>query len=386
VGCALCPTVLAFFREYGLHRAVKNFSKEEAIHTTLIGLARRLGSGEKLPTVRMLCEKLSASRSTMDRVLRRLEAERIVNCIQGSGIYVSPLSNQRKIGIIFGGNINDPLRYSQFWGLLHAAVLRLAERNGDEVRTYFGCPASEDSDLEPTHYALSKDIDTGRLSGALVAGVSDLPQVEWLKSCRFPIVSFGGGSGVSGATVEIDEDESMALGLKSLFDSGCRKIAVVGFSAEADETSKIGKAYRRACENLGIPFDKNHMWTVRSLPAETHWNSLEEAGTEIIHHHWASQGEKPDGIYFTDDTMAHGGLIALLEAGMKIGKDVQVAALAHKGGSLLRPFWKNITLVEIDPDRIAEKMFSLLGTLLQGMKLQPQKAVVPPQVVRRRSR
>jgi len=43
-------------------------------------------------------------------------------------------------------------------------------------------------------------------------------------------------------------------------------------------------------------------------------------------------------------------------------------------------------LVEIDPDRIAEKMFSLLGTLLQGMKLQPQKAVVPPQMIRRRSR
>jgi len=47
------------------------------------------------------------------------------------------------------------------------------------------------------------------------------------------------------------KDENMALGLKALFDSGCRKIAVVWFSGEDDETSKACKAYRQACQDPG---------------------------------------------------------------------------------------------------------------------------------------
>jgi hypothetical protein len=79
--------------------------------------------------------------------------------------------------------------------------------------------------------------------------------------------------------------------------------------------------------------------------------------------------------------MAHRGIIALLKDGLKIRNDVKVAALAHKGGALLRPFWKNITLVEIDSDTIVEKMFSVLGKLIQRMRLEHQKVVVLPHVV-----
>ena len=71
---------------------MKDLSKEEVIHTTLLGLARRMGPGGQLPTVRKLCEMLAASRSTMDRVLRTLESERVVNCIQGNTLrFVPPL-------------------------------------------------------------------------------------------------------------------------------------------------------------------------------------------------------------------------------------------------------------------------------------------------------
>ena len=156
---------------------------------------------------------------------------------------------------------------------------------------------------------------------------------------------------------------------------------MVWFRGEDDETSKAGKAYHKASQDPRISFDKNLQWSARSLPEGIRWSSLEEAGAELIRHNWASFRDHPDGIYFTAETMAHGGLIALLEASLEIGKDVKVAPLAHKGGALLRPFWKKYHTGQIDSDTIVEKMFSLLGKLIQRMRLEPQKVVVRPHVV-----
>jgi DNA-binding LacI/PurR family transcriptional regulator len=74
--------------------------------------------------------------------------------------------------------------------------------------------------------------------------------------------------------------------------------------------------------------------------------------------------------------MAHGGMIAFLEAGIKLGSEVQVAAITHTGASLLRPFSKYLYRVEIDPTEIIEKMFSMLGKLLQGMTLAEKHLLI----------
>jgi len=61
-------------------------------------------------------------------------------------------------------------------GLLHAAVLCLTERNGVELRTYFGCPIGEESDLKPTAYVLSDDVETRRLWGLPLPASVDCPR------------------------------------------------------------------------------------------------------------------------------------------------------------------------------------------------------------------
>lgn len=358
-------------------------SKEEIIHTTLLGLARRLGPGEKLPTVRQLCAQLSTSRSTMDRVLRVLESERILTCVQGSGIYVSQHSNQRKIGFVFPGNISEPLHFSQFWGLIHAAALRVAMRNGDELRTYFGCPVGGDGDLEPSSYSLADDIEARRLNGLLATGIGT-DALGWLKSSGLPLVSLGGKKGFADASVEFDNAGSVGMGIQALRDAGCKRVAVVWFSCDEkfeEEKDDITLAFQKACEQTGISYESHHRWTPRDLVPGKGWGNLEDAGAEIIRSKWAFKGEKPDGIFFADDTMAHGGLIALLESGVKLGRDVKVASITHKGASLLRPFWPTLIRVELDPEEIVEKMFSLLGKLLQSMKVPGNAPKIVPTVV-----
>lgn len=60
-----------------------------------------------------------------------------------------------------------------------------------------------------------------------------------------------------------------------------------------------------------------------------------------------SGGKLPDVFLFTDDHLAHGGLLALMERGIKVPEDVKVVTHANRG---LGPFWvKPLTRLEMDP-------------------------------------
>ena len=56
---------------------------------------------------------------------------------------------------------------------------------------------------------------------------------------------------------------------------------------------------------------------------------------------------RPDVILFTDDHFAQGGLLALMERGVRVPEDVRVVTHANRG---LGPFWiKPLTRLEMDP-------------------------------------
>jgi len=60
-----------------------------------------------------------------------------------------------------------------------------------------------------------------------------------------------------------------------------------------------------------------------------------------------TRGRLPDVFLFTDDHLAHGGLLALMERGIRIPQDVKVVTHANRGRG---PFWiKPLTRLEMDP-------------------------------------
>lgn len=60
-----------------------------------------------------------------------------------------------------------------------------------------------------------------------------------------------------------------------------------------------------------------------------------------------ARGRLPDVFLFTDDHLAHGGLLALSTRGVRIPEDVKVVTHANRG---LGPFWvKPLTRLEMDP-------------------------------------
>jgi DNA-binding LacI/PurR family transcriptional regulator len=363
---------------------LKRISKEEILHKVLCGLARKQGPGSKLPTVRQLCKDLATSPSTVDRVLRRLESERVLNRIQGSGLYVSRYLNQRRIGAVFGWNLAEPRKSSQFWWLLNAATNRVAAQHGDELRSYYGCPTDPEQPSEPSTFLLVDDIKEQRLSGTLAFGVGDEKRVSWLKSAGAPVILFGNPPGLADAVVNPDTEQSVYLGLAGLRDAGCRNIAIVHFvggDTEERKNNPMVSVIARARKKAGLTPGQVTEWLPGDLLEDASWESLEEAGTRMVAKKWRTRGDKPDGIFFLDDTMAHGGMIALLERGVKLGRDVRVTSTMATGGTLLRPFFHVLSRIEFDPGAIVEAMFDALGEIIEKGKPENPLVLITPRHV-----
>jgi len=361
-----------------------HISKEEIIHTTLVGMARKLGPNGKLPTVVELCKKLSVSRSTLDRVLRVLERERILICRHGSGIFVSPFSNQQRIGIIFSGDIYNPQSYSQFWSLLHHSAMQMVESRGDELRSYYSCPTEgDDFDPDASTFSLIDDLGSNRLSGLIVTGVVDPEKIQWLRKWRIPIVTLGRIDG-GDAYVSVDSRMILHMGFQRLRENGCRRVAVVTSGVPEDdfvaETDPATVAFRELADETGVTYEPGLRWYYNVLAPATGWETHEDAGGKLMRQLWDRPGlVNPDGLLFTEDTSAHGGLIALLKMGVVPGRDVQVAVQTNKGVSLLRPFHENIFRIQIDPSRIIAEMLRLMDQVVKVGSSRPSKTLIHPE-------
>ena len=72
----------------------------------------------------------------------------------------------------------------------------------------------------------------------------------------------------------------------------------------------------------------------------------------------------PDVVFFTDDYVAQGGLLALLRHGVHIPEDVSVVSFANKGHL---PIWdQKLTRMEMDPIAHSAVLAKAVRTYLHG--------------------
>ena len=357
-------------------------SKEDSVQSSLVNLARTLGPNAKLPRVAELCTRLTVSRSTLDRVLRKLKADRTLFCRRGAGIFVSPLSTQRRIGVVFDKYFYGQQEFSEFWGLLHGAILQIGQDNRDDIRTYFGYPGKDDG--QQGAFALKDDLETRPLSGILTIGLLDAQAFEWLKTWNVPLISMGAGFDLSHAGVIFNEDQCITKALGALQGEGCKNIAIAYHTGEdemfEEETDPLSLSYRKYCAGSGLSYSAANRWTRRILPPQFASKQFEEIGAQMIRQEVIAKplNERPDGIFFHDDCMAHGGLVELLKGGIVPGRDIPIVALSNKGASILRPFNSSIIRVDIDPMEVAQALFKLLAKSLAGERVRSRLHKINP--------
>jgi len=351
-------------------------SKTRALSEHLMGMARDLGPGAKMPTIQELRRELGVSVATLDSALTHLEGQRVIERKHGVGIYVSPHLHQKAIGLIC-----EPAFFraaSPFWQRLIEEVGERAGARGDTFRFYLAIPSGREE--VPVHDDLLEDVRAGRIQGALFIG-HNKPAVFWLKEQGVPSVAFAGWSECA---VQLDYGDLVRQAVAHLVARGCRRLALlVPWEAgveppQAPLCSPAAQALQRESAARALPFLPELVWEAGAAGhVESTPQGHEEQGFEGTVRLFAGEGARPDGLISTDDLMTRGALHALAQLGLRAGREVQIASHANRGSDVLRGFESDLAIIEFDPAAVVQAMFEALEALMSGGAAPPQILIAP---------
>jgi len=127
----------------GLLSPVKSQTLDSAVIDALAAYVEeaRIGLGDKLPSERMLCERLQVSRPTVREALKRWEALGIVEMRKGSGVYLRKAVGRNIVHVPLvlsrSSNVKDLLHGLQVRRALEgeAAAICAASASADRIAT-----------------------------------------------------------------------------------------------------------------------------------------------------------------------------------------------------------------------------------------------------------
>lgn len=362
-------------------------TKTQASSNYLATLARKLGPGQKLPTMAALSEELGISVMTLNRALSELEAQGIVVRRQGSGTYVADELSQTAIALVYDRDVFGP-DASPFCSLLLHEATKLAEANNEKFNLYLTTPEIEG---EPVGPPIPSDLDeairTKRLGGVLFAGESNPAALQWILNQGMPLVALSHAP-VAPFRVRIHHAQVATLGVQELAKRGCKRIALwipagVGIGAERVGASFDElEAFKDALRENGLDYDENLVLNRRQLSANvpaTPLGSNREQGRNAAQTVFGGTRKNwPDGVVCLDDMMALGALPEMKKLGVEVGRDVQFATHTNVGSSLLVGFGEELVLLPIDPARVASAMLAMLESRLRGEEISESVVAVGP--------
>jgi DNA-binding LacI/PurR family transcriptional regulator len=337
----------------------KRIGKTAHVTEALLELARVRGPDGKLPTLQEMCEQFDIARGTLERAMAALEQRGLLYRKHGSGIYVTTRIRQKTIGVVYGGNIFTPEQYSPFWLLLLQAVRKQgANRSELRLQTYLDIPQADEG--FGGHAQLMRDIANHRLEGVLLFTPDyRFDEPGQLRASGVPLVVFGGAE--PHWSVLHDPKPLIRLAAHELAAKGCRRIALLGADVLPHRALLESElcALNHSAECLDWSLET---WGSR-LPGGM---SRERFGCEVARRAAAAGELPPDGLLSMDDTATRGVIAALLEAGIRPGRDIQIATGANKGSPVLGPYENNLIRLEYDPAESVRASMEMLETLMAG--------------------
>ncbi len=358
--------------------------KSKYVREALNNLALQVGPDGKLPTMSELCRALDVANMTLVGALKDLEARDIIERRHGVGLYVSPRIHQKTVGLVYGYDIFQAGTSPWAHMLVKAAQARSAVKN-EKFRFYLDI--ASDKEGVPTHHNLADDLKSDRLNGVICAGVQNPHSLEWIRKHEVPLVALASRA-VTPWRVAIDHAETIKLAVRALSAEGCRQIALM-HCPEPDGTLLATRveAFHATMEEVKLAARPEWIWSplnasaTGSREAPEMMETKEELGCRAVMEIFgkaapaASPGPGiPDGLVSADDMMTRGAVMALQKLGLRAGRDVRIATHANRGSPALRPYAREMILVEVNPTEVVEGASQQLETLMDGRT--PPEAVV----------
>ena len=182
-------------------------------------------------------------------------------------------------------------------------------------------------------------------------------------------------AGIEANFVGVDDELVGRLATEHLIEQGCRRIAFISASSSTAQGRLDG--YRQALAAAGLPIDPQ---LVVSRPNGD--DSADVTGHALMKQLLGS-GAKPDAVFCHNDPTAMGAMQAILEAGLRIPRDIAVAGCGNvRYANCLR-----VPLTSVDQDcrRIGEEAGRLALSLVDKPARRPRTILMEPKLIVRES-
>lgn len=296
--------------------------KPSIIDTIAEALQQRLvqmSPGERLPTVRELMASFSVSQFTVQRALRQLKEEGLIDSQVGRGTFVAGQkrnpTRMRNVLVLSYEQQSD--RADELTRLMHQAFLKR------EWRSVILAYADFDQAAEIVEGLPRFDACVVQPRGTTVP----LSLLAMLKARGQMVVVEGFGvTGIDVDTVAIDWPGAVSLALRHLYDQGHRRIGFVAQSLSLRAFVDTAAEFRRLHSWAGLSSDVD---PVIPLPSES-----EDVAFSMLERHLVegrSRGQPDFSAYIVYPRAFHGDRLirSFTQAGLDIPGDVGVVALGY---------------------------------------------------------
>ena len=314
----------------------------------------RLAGGERFPTCREICDEFGVSMIVSSAVVRQLGREGLIRSRPHTGSFVVPRDSTAWRGTVLF--VNTGGTFSANVGII-ASTLRERLASSDFLFASIDMPSR-----------FIGQVEVSRLTAALasrpklVVLLHARPQaVAAVAKSGIDYIVLYGGAKPSGGKMPGACRGVMTSDYRAVFSdfaahckaAGVRSVLEFGFSK--DNPSAVS-ALRKA----GV---KVSTLKIRETPDFCFSGHVQRAGLAAVEKLLAKGKDAlPDLVYFNDDYLAAGALVAFARHGVRFPKDVRFVSLATKGFEPV--WWQNLTRIEWDwfaqGEDIARRVIDLL--------------------------
>jgi DNA-binding LacI/PurR family transcriptional regulator len=180
-------------------------------------------ASSRLPSVRTLAKRFSASPNTISKVVSRLMESGLCTAKRGVGLFVRSLPN-RKLTLLVGTTAEHPK--DDFYGQVEKRIAERCQADGIEVERYH---------IQPGDPPYGPDVDRIRKPGRVILciSLSHEPHLKQLADLRRPMLVIGcAPSRCNASSIVPNSFRSGYLAARYLIRKGCRRIAFIGRTRE----------------------------------------------------------------------------------------------------------------------------------------------------------
>jgi DNA-binding LacI/PurR family transcriptional regulator len=338
----------------------------------------KLKTGDTLPALRHLAQRLSINLHTVRSAYQMLELDGLVETRQGRGAKVlafDPRLLAQSAGSIRTHTVGVivPSLFNPFYH----ALLQGAGEEADQVQTLLFVCNSHDDPSEAWRYFLQ--LSARQVDGIIIAShkmdnFSTKDNNAVLnKSVTLPLVSVD-APGFAGPSVVLDLEGAGYQAAQHLIQHGHRRIGLITYFADIDNILPVNSGFLRALQEAGIPEDPARVVRVKGFDIA----SGSEGALMLT-----NLSHPPTAIFAITDLIAAGALQALRGRGYRVPQDIALVGFNDIPlAALLDP---PLTTVAAPAYQMGRTAMRMLQSLIEGKRPPQTRVMLPTSLVLRQS-